>query len=151
MDLKKMFGRRYVVTMEEGWHEDSLNTCNHAGIFDDRWRYAEIKGKCGRLYPYSETDLAVVLPTRAARRLMTLMGAALVLLQHADDAMCFKTDVRNAEAVIRFIKPERARNRGGGLAGERSDRHRVPHGDYPANPPPPYLPSQNDLIGSSSI
>ena len=51
----------------------------------DPWWYYEIRGKRGWVYPYSETQIAVVLPTRAARRLMKLMGSELVLLQHADD------------------------------------------------------------------
>jgi hypothetical protein len=38
-----------------------------------------------------------------------LMGSELTLLQHADDAMCYKADVKHAQALVRFIKPKSLR------------------------------------------
>jgi hypothetical protein len=117
MDLKQLFGHKYLVTMEESWTAETPE--NRAEFEDngDRWRYYELKGKSGMVYPYSETQIAVVLPTRAARRLMKLMGSELVLLQHADDLMCFKADAKHAAAIVRFIKPKRL--------GQLSEAHKA--------------------------
>jgi hypothetical protein len=104
-----MFGDRYLVTMEESWGAERAETRTEFQAMSDGWRYQEIKGKCGMVYPYSETKIAVVLPTRAARRLLRIMGPELTLLQHADDAMCYKADVKHAAALVRFIKPKSRR------------------------------------------
>ena len=40
---------------------------------------------------------------------MKLMGSELTLLQHADDAMCYKADAKHTPAIVRFIKPKRLR------------------------------------------
>lgn len=109
MDLHKMFGDRYVVTMEESWGAERPETCAELQAMSDSWRYQEIKGKCGLVYPYSETQIAVVLPTRAARRLLRLMGTELTLLQHADDVRCFRADVKHTTTLVRFIKPKSRR------------------------------------------
>jgi len=169
MDLRTMFGDRYVVTMEGGLEVETAGSRPDSEGDDVSWRYTEIKGKRGMVYPYSETQVAVVLPTRAAHRLMKLMGSELTLLQHADDAMCFKADAKYAAVFVRFIRPKRLRQltaehkaalaarialyrfhspkssqiSGGGLAGKRSARHLVPQGAYPANPPPASRNSQN--------
>src|ERR1019366_5225627 len=109
MDLREMFGDRYLVTMEESWGAELPETRAEFQAMSDGWRYQEIKGKCGMVYPYSEAQIAVVLPTRAARRLFKLMGPDLTLLQHADDAMCYKADVKHVTALVRFIKPKSRR------------------------------------------
>jgi hypothetical protein len=109
MDLKKSFGNRYVVAMDASWEAE---TPEHRAEFlakGDEVYYYEIKGRCGMVYLYSKTMIAVVLPTRAARRLVKLMGHELVLLQYADDSMCYKADAKHAEAIVRFIKPQRLR------------------------------------------
>jgi len=77
MDLLTMFGDRYLVTMEESWGAERPETRAELQAMSDGWRYQEIKGRCGMVYPYSETQIAVVLPTRAARRLLRLMGPEL--------------------------------------------------------------------------
>jgi hypothetical protein len=109
MDLRKMFGDRYLVTMEESWGAELPENRDELQAMADGWRYQEIKGKCGTVYPYSETQIAVVLPTRAARRLLRLMGPELTLLQHADDERCYRADVKHATALVRFIKPKSRR------------------------------------------
>jgi len=109
MDLKKIFGVRYIITMDESWEAETPDNRAEYLAKGDEVYYYEIKGRCGMVYLYSKTMIAVTLSTRAAHRLMKLMGPELVLLQHADDAMCFKADVQHAEALVRFIKPQRLR------------------------------------------
>ena len=109
MNLREMFGDRYLVTMEESWDAEMPENRAEFQAMSDDWRYQEIKGKCGMAYPYSETQIAVVLPNRTARRLLKLMGPELTLLQHADDEMCYKADAKHAGALIRFIKPKSRR------------------------------------------
>jgi len=109
MDLNKMFGHKYQVTLDESWDAERTETRAELQAMSDGWRYQEIKGKCGTVYPYSETQIAVVLPTRAARRLFKLMGPKLTLLQHADDAMCYRADFNHAETLVRFIRSKSLR------------------------------------------
>jgi hypothetical protein len=109
MNLKTMFGRQYVVTLEESCVVETPENQAEARDDEEDWAYQEIKGKCGTVYPYSEAQIAVVLPTRAAHRLMKLMGPELVLLQHADDEMCFKADAQYSEALVQFIKAKSRR------------------------------------------
>ena len=70
MDLNKLFGKRYVVTLDPSWDAESPENRAESRPEDVPWHYHEIKGRCGMVYPYSETQIAVVLPTRAARRLI---------------------------------------------------------------------------------
>jgi len=109
MDLREMFGDRYLVTMEESWGAERPEIRAELQAMSDGWRYQEIKGMCGTVYPYSETQIAVVLPTRAARRLLKLMGPELTLLQHADDERCYRADAKHAATLVRFIKPKSRR------------------------------------------
>lgn len=109
MDLREMFGDRYLVTMEESWASERQENRTEFEAAGESWRYAEIKGRCGTVYPYSATQVAAVLPTRAARRLLRLMGPELTLLQHADDEMCYRADVKHATTLVRFIKPKSRR------------------------------------------
>ena len=109
MNLKAMFGRRYVVTMDTSLDaETPENRAEFRAKGEDIY-YQEIKGRCGTVYNYSKTQVAIVLPTRAARRLAMLLGSALTLLQHADDAMCYKADASHVTSIVRFIKPKRLR------------------------------------------
>jgi hypothetical protein len=125
MDLKKIFGDKYMVTLDESWESETPeNRTEFLAKGKEVWYY-EIKGRRGTIYPYSDTHIAVVLPTRSARRLVNLMGSELILLQHADDAMCFKADVQHTNALIRFIKPKRMRKtRGMHAAGRESAGNR---------------------------
>ena len=109
MDLKRMFGDKYIITLDESWDAETPENRAEFKAKGEEWWYYEIKGKCGTVYPYSETQIAVVLPTRTARRLVKLMGSELTLLQHADDAMCYKADAKHTAAIVRFIKPKRLR------------------------------------------
>ena len=109
MDLNKMFGHKYLVTLDESWDAETPDNRAEFLANGEKLWYYEIRGKRGWVYPHNETKLAVVLPTRAARRLMKLMGAELVLLQHADAEMCFKADAKHTATLVRFIKPKRLR------------------------------------------
>jgi len=109
MNLKTMFGGRYVVTMDESWEAETPENRAEFLAKQEQWWYWEIRGKCGWVYPYGETQIAVLLPTRAARRLDKLMGSDLTLLQHADDDKCYRADVKHVSALVRFIKPKRLR------------------------------------------
>lgn len=61
-----MFGGKYVITLDESW--DAETPANRAEFLakNEVWWYYEIKGRCGTAYPFSETEVAVVLPARAA-------------------------------------------------------------------------------------
>ena len=110
MNLKQMFGDEYVVTMDESWDSETTENRSEFRSKDDEWWYFEIKGKRGMVYPYSETDIAVVLPTRAARCLAKAMGSELVLIQRANDAASYRADIKHAPAIVRFIRPRRRRH-----------------------------------------
>jgi len=109
VDLNQMFGDKYLVTIEESWGAETSENRAEFQAQGSQWWYWEIKGRRGTVYPYSETQVAVVLPVRAASRLVKLMGPALTLLQHADDEMCYEADAKHAEALVRFIKPKSLR------------------------------------------
>jgi hypothetical protein len=109
MDLKELFGSRYVVTLDPSCGGGMPDDQTGPEDGESDWECWEIKGKRGQVYSYSETSIAVLVSTRAARRLARLIGANLVLLQHADDEMCFKADAKHAESIVRFIKPKSRR------------------------------------------
>lgn len=110
MDLRARFGKRYEISIDPSWGAERPKNRPESSADYPSWPYQEIRGKCGWVYPYSETELAVVLPTCAALRLVKLMGPELTLLQHADDEMCYKADAKHAEALVRFIKPKSRRH-----------------------------------------
>ncbi len=58
------------------------------------------KAKRGMIYSYRETEDAVVLLIRSARRLVQAMGPELSLLQDSDDVMCFKADGLHDERSV---------------------------------------------------
>jgi hypothetical protein len=109
MNLHAVFGKRYTISIDPSWCAYCVERRAEFQPEQIPCEYHEIRGKCGWVYPYSETQLAVVLPTRAARRLFKLMGPELTLLQHADLEMCYKADAKHAEALVRFIKPKSLR------------------------------------------
>ena len=64
MDLKRMFGDKYLVTLDESW--DAETPENRAEFLRQgrTVRYCEIKGRCGTVYPYSGPTSAVSFPPR---------------------------------------------------------------------------------------
>jgi len=106
MDLKKLFGHKYEISLDPSWDAETPENRVEFLTQGEQWWYYEIRGKCGTIYPFSATTIAVTLPTRAARRLMKLMGSELTRTQHADDAMTFKTDAKHTAALVRFVRPK---------------------------------------------
>lgn len=54
MNLKEKFGKKYRVTMDESYAAEK-----EPGKTNEQWRYFEIKGKYGVLYPFKENQLAL--------------------------------------------------------------------------------------------
>jgi hypothetical protein len=107
VDLKKTFGHKYEISLDPSWEAETPENRAEFLVKSEEIFYYEIRGRCGMVYAYSWTEINVILLTRAALRLVKLMGPELMLLQHADQEMCYKADAKHAATFVRFIKPKR--------------------------------------------
>ena len=80
MNLYAAFGKRYAIAVDPSFCADYPEHRAEVRPEDIPWEFQEIHGRCGRVYPYSVAELAVdPARTRAARRLVKLMGPELTL------------------------------------------------------------------------
>jgi len=107
MDLKEMFGHRYVVTLDESWGAESPENRAEFEAQGAIWWYYEIKGKYGMVYPHGESIIAARVTPRIGKKLKTVLESDFVVIEDSIEALGFKTDVRNLKTILKFIKPKR--------------------------------------------
>lgn len=109
MNLKQLVGERYRVTMDESWSAETPENRTEFRKSGEEWRYQEIKGKYGLIYPYNEDFLSVSLTLKMSRRCMTDISPDAEIYQRADDAITLKVHVRHLNRLLRYVKPRKVR------------------------------------------
>ncbi len=109
MDLQKSFGDRYRVRLDESWNAESRENRREFLAGGEQWRYFEIRGKHGMVYPYSEDRLHVFVTATRARRLISFMNTQCVRTGICDEGITFETDLKRVGVILRLIKAERKR------------------------------------------
>jgi len=114
MDLLTQCGDRYKI-----WIDRSYRRRN----FPKKWRYCEIRGKAGAIWPYSETHLVVAfyhgwrsridvegdviwIPAKRsqqARRFRVLAGSDAEVVQDCDEVTCFKVPNKYLHRALKSI------------------------------------------------
>ena len=107
MDLKQMFGYRYLITLDESWEAETPENRAEFRAQGEEWWYWQIEGRRGTIYPFNASTIAVDVTPRRARRLEALLGAALTLHTRCDEVVAYKADVQHIKVILRFIKPKR--------------------------------------------
>ncbi len=103
IDMKKRFGKKYRVFMDEAWNaEDSQS--NPDKVKDKPWYY-EIRGNYGIVYLYGVNMLAVrITGNRIKSRIKTEYTDILSLYLEAQDDSIFLFNPDNFEIVAGLIK-----------------------------------------------
>jgi hypothetical protein len=121
MDLEP-YADRYKLSLDPSYRRRDKPEC---------WRYREIKGADGQIWPYNETHLVVAffhgwrsrvdtyghviwIPSRRspkAKRFQALAGGDVEVLQDCDEATCFKVPNRYIAKALKFILPKPRRLR----------------------------------------
>lgn len=101
MNLEEKYGRKYRVFIEDAYKAET--TPNKSA---DKWRYMELRGKYGYVYPYSSTQLAfAVTSSKLAPKLSRRAGWKTV--QNADDVTVFfvpDEDVNFALSTLKLFR-----------------------------------------------
>ena len=120
MDLMAQCGDEYKISLDPSYRR---------GNYPEKWRYYEIRGKDGTLWPYSETHLVVLfyhswrsridadgdviwIPSRRsqkAKRFQTLVRDDGEVVQDCDEATCIKAPNKYLSKALRFIDAQRKR------------------------------------------
>jgi len=104
MDLRVIFGHRYVVSLDESWMaEPRANRREFLAKGEQRW-YFRIQGKCGEVYPYAEDTVAVLVTAPRAKRLMTFLSQYGERTLVSEDGAIYKVPSAKAGALLRRIK-----------------------------------------------
>ena len=120
MDLKAVCGNKYKIWLDRSYRRRD---------FAEKWRYYEIKGEDGALWPYSDTHLTVAffhawrtrtnahgdtvwIPSRRSRkakRFQSLAGSDGEVIQNGDEATCIKVPNKYLTKALKLIDPRRKR------------------------------------------
>ena len=95
MDLKTT---KYRVTLDESYDHET-----EPGKSKEQWRWREIRGRYGMIYPYNERDLGVQVKARIVAE-RTRREQKWLVLQDADDPVVFKTPNENLDIAAKIIK-----------------------------------------------
>ncbi len=102
-DLKKRFGKKYKVFMDEAWEVES-SQANSDKAKDKPWYY-EIRGKYGVIYLYGTNKLAVrITAKRIKSRIKIEYKDILKLYIEAKDESIFLFNPENFELVAKLVK-----------------------------------------------
>lgn len=102
MNLKQLFGRRYRVTLDESWGHET-----EEGKSKNEWRYHEIKGKYGVIYPYSQTQLTCIFNSMIVYGWFKYRGWRII--QDGESEKNVFVPFENIEEVLKAIKPRKRR------------------------------------------
>lgn len=105
MDLMEMFGKRFRVTVEESFNAEKDTEERRA-----KWRYYEIRGHDGYVYPFGWNKPAVCFTNNhIGLKIARFRGAKWVRVQSGDNEAVFLIPMDDLEFAIRSIKPRRKR------------------------------------------
>lgn len=100
MDLKAKYGKKYRVTTEDSFEQETDTESRR-----ERWRYYEIRGKHGSVFPYSFDKLAVTFTSiQIANRFDSL-----IIMQNGETERTCLIPSGGEDAVIRAIRPRNRR------------------------------------------
>ena len=104
MDLNKKYGRKWRISLDESFDAEVDPITRK-----EKWRYYEIKGRHGMVYPYSENQLAVCVTSRViAKRLSKKEGVVMVLDAECETVFHFpESDLDLVAGAIRARKKRR--------------------------------------------
>lgn len=102
MNLKQLYGKRYRVTLDESWEHEK-----EEGKSLNEWRYHEIKGKFGTLYPYSKDQLTCLFTSLIIANRFNNRGWKVI--QSGDTEINIFIPFENVEEVLRAIRPKKRR------------------------------------------
>lgn len=104
MDLSQQ--KKYKVFMDESFF------CQLKGLKDkkeDKWRYCELRGKYGMIYPYSESLLGVQVKAGKKAEGLRRRNPSWKVVQDCDDFVVFLVDNQQLETVSGIIEAKRRR------------------------------------------
>ncbi len=108
IDLKKGFGQKYRIFMDEAWYEETAES--YPDKIKHRPWYYEIRGKYGTIYFYGTDKLAVrITANRIKSRIKTHYWNILRLYLEAEDESVFLFSPENFEIVAGLIQARRKR------------------------------------------
>ncbi len=108
VDLKKQYGKKYRIFMDEAWDAEDSHS-NPDKVKDKPWYY-EIRGKYGTVYLYGTNKLAVrITGNRIKNRIKAEYADILSLYLEAEDESIFLFSPDNFEIVAKLIKAKRKR------------------------------------------
>jgi hypothetical protein len=102
MNLKQLFGRRYRVTLDESWGHET-----EEGKSKNEWRYHEIKGKYGVIYPYSYSQLTCIFNSMIVYGWFKDRGWRII--QDGESEKNVFIPFESIEEVLKAIKPRKRR------------------------------------------
>lgn len=102
MNLKEMFGKRYRVTPDESYEHET-----EEGKSLNQWRWHEIRGKFGILYPYSKDQLACLFTSIIVANRFKSKGWR--VLQNGDFERNVLIPLDSTQEVLKAIRPKKRR------------------------------------------
>lgn len=101
MDLEVKYGKKFKIFIDDAYRAES--SPNKSA---ERWRYLELRGKYGYVYPYSQTQLAIAItgPKIAAK---FLRRGGWKIIQDGEDATVFlipEEDLGVAFITLKLLK-----------------------------------------------
>lgn len=103
MNLEEKYGRKYRIFLDDAYKAET--TANKSA---DKWRYLELRGKYGYLYPYSSAQVAVAFTSiKVGNKLKGRAGWK--VLQDAEDAIVFLIPDEDIQFSIKALKIYRRR------------------------------------------
>lgn len=91
--------RRFRVFLEEG----------ATGRGDDAWRYYELHGRCGRIWSYSETVLAMLVLSNRIGERVKRDRPDWKLFQNCENEMCFLVPDKELDEAAKVIFAKKRR------------------------------------------
>src|SRR5258708_2335764 len=85
MDLQKLHGDRQVISLDESWMAETRENRREFLSMGDQWKYFEILGRYGKVYPYSEEIAAVFVTALKAKRLIAFLTQHGVQMARCDE------------------------------------------------------------------
>jgi hypothetical protein len=96
--------KRYRVFVDESYEAEKED-----GKMANLWRYYELRGNFGILYPFSETELAVTITSSRIAQKATRKVLGWQVIQNGDDETTLKLQNKDFEAAVDLIRPRKRR------------------------------------------
>ena len=103
MNLKEMYGKRYRISMDESYAAEKDPEARK-----EIWRYYEIRGKYGMVFPYGWNKPAVTFTSNKVSN-KTSKDRNWQILQNGEDEQTYLVPKEDLEYVIESINPRKKR------------------------------------------